>query len=45
MPDTRKKAIILGLDEKQKKLLRVLLKHQEHIGRMKEDARRREYPR
>jgi len=43
MPGTTKKAIILGLDDKQKKMLRVLLKYQKDICRLKENRRRGEY--
>jgi len=41
----KQKAIILGLDDKQKRLLKVLLKHQEAVCRLKEDERRKEYER
>jgi len=46
MPEIKKqKAIILGLDDKQKRLLKILLNYQKHINRLKEDERRREFPR
>jgi|GEM_PF-5190223 len=41
----KQKAIILGLDDKQKRLLRVLLKHQKNVCRVREDKRREEYQR
>ena len=43
MPGKTKKAIIIELDEKDKKFLRMLLKHQKDICRLKEDRRREEY--
>lgn len=41
----KQKALTIGLDEKQKKSLRVLLRHQKNICRMKEDRRREKYQR
>jgi len=43
MPNITKKAIIIGLNNKQKKLLRVLLKHQANVCQKKENERRQEY--
>lgn len=43
--ERQKKAIIIGLDERQKKMLRVLLRHQENICQIKENRRRRNYQR
>ena len=40
-----KQAIIFGLDDKQKRLLKVLLKYQKHINRLKEDERRKVFER
>jgi len=40
-----KKAITIEIDEKDKKSLRMLLKHQKAICRKKEDRRRGEYMR
>jgi len=40
-----KQAIITGLNDKQKRLLKVLLKYQEAVCRLKEDERRKEYER
>jgi len=45
MPNTRKQALIIGLDDKQKRLLKVLLKHQKNICRIREDSRREKFPR
>jgi len=46
MPEIKKqKALIIGLNDKQKRLLKVLLKYQKHINRLKEDERRKEYER
>lgn len=41
----KQKAIILRLDDKQKRLLGVLLKHQKNICRIREDSRRGKFPR
>ena len=38
-----KKSVIIELDDKQKKMLRILLKHQKTICDMKEKARREGY--
>jgi len=44
MLETKKqKVITIGLGDRQKKLLRVLLKHQENICRIREDSRRKHY--
>ena len=46
MPEIKKqKALIIGLNDKQKRLLKVLLKYQEAVCRLKEDERRKEYER
>jgi len=41
----KQKALIIGLDDKQKRLLKVLLKYQTHINRLKENERRKVFER
>ncbi len=43
MLETRKKEVMARLNAKDRKFLRMLLKHQKDICRMKEDARREGY--
>ena len=41
----KQKALIIGLDDKQKRLLKVLLKYQTYINRLKENERRKVFER